>query len=34
MPLINCETNVIQTQSATCVITNSIGAGTFSITDT
>ena len=34
MPLINCEVNLILTWSATCVITNSNGAGTFAITDT
>ena len=34
MPLINCEVNVILTSSATCVITNSTGAGTFAITNT
>ena len=34
MPLINCEVNLILTWSSTCVITNSIGAGTFEITDT
>ena len=33
MPLINCEVNLILTWSSTCVITNSNGAGTFSITD-
>ena len=32
--LINCETNVILTWSADCVITNSTGAETFEITDT
>ena len=34
MPLINCEVNLILTCSSTCVITNSVGAGTFAITDT
>ena len=34
MPLINCEVNLILTWSSTCVITNSGGAGTFTITDT
>ena len=34
MPLINCEVNLILTLSSTCVITNSTGAGTFTITDT
>ena len=34
MPLINCEVNLILTWSSTCVITNSTGAGRFSITDT
>ena len=34
MPLINCEVNLILTWSSTCVITNSDGAGTFTITDT
>ena len=34
MPLINCEINVISTWSWTCVITNSTGAGRFTITDT
>ena len=34
MPLINCEVNLILTWSSTCVITNSIGAGKFTITDT
>ena len=34
MPLINCEVNLILTWSSTCVITNSNGAGIFSITDT
>ena len=34
MPLINCEVNLILTCSSTCVITNSIGAGRFEITDT
>ena len=33
MPLINCEVNLILAWSSTCVITNSTGAGTFSITD-
>ena len=34
MPLINCEVNLILTWSSTCVITNSIGAGRFAITNT
>ena len=34
MPLINCEVNLILTWSSACVITNSTGEGTFSITDT
>ena len=34
IPLINCEVNLILTWSATCVISNSTGAGTFEITDT
>ena len=34
MPLINDEVNLILTWSLTCVITNSIGAGRFKITDT
>ena len=34
MPLINCEVNLILTWSSTCVITDSIGVGTFKITDT
>ena len=34
MPLINCEVNLILTWSPTCVITNSTGAGKFTITDT
>ena len=34
MPLINCEVNLILTWSSACVITNSTGAGRFSITDT
>ena len=34
MHLINCKINLILTWSSTCVITNSIGAGTFAITDT
>ena len=32
--LINCKVNLILTWSSTCVITNSTGAGRFSITDT
>ena len=32
MPLINCEVNLILTWSSTCVIADSNGAGTFSIT--
>ena len=34
MPLINCEVNLVLAWSSTCVITNSTGAGTFTITDT
>ena len=34
MSLLNCEVNLILTRSSTCVITNSTGAGTFTITDT
>ena len=34
MPLINCEVSLILTWSTTSVITNSIGAGRFTITDT
>ena len=34
IPLINCEVNLILTWSSTCVITNSTGAGKFTITDT
>ena len=34
MPLINCEVNLILTWSKDCVITNSIGEGTFAITET
>ena len=34
MPLINCEVNLILTWSSNCVITNSVGAGKFEITDT
>ena len=34
MPLINCEVSLILTWSSNCVITNSIGAGSFEITDT
>ena len=33
MPLSNCEVNPFLTWSSTCVITNSTGAGRFSITD-
>ena len=33
MPLINCKVNLILTWSSTCVTTDSIGAGTFAITD-
>ena len=33
MHLINCEVNLILTWSSTCVITDSIGARTFAITD-
>ena len=34
MPLINCEVNRILTCSSACVITNSTGAGRFTITNT
>ena len=34
MPLINCKVKLDLTWSSTCVITNSIGAGRFEITDT
>ena len=34
MPLISCEINLILTWSSACVITNSIGAEKFAITDT
>ena len=34
MPLINCEIKLMLTWSSTCVITNSTGARSFSITDT
>ena len=34
MPLINCEVNLILTWSSNHVITNSVGGGTFKITDT
>ena len=34
MPLINCEGNLILAWSSTCVITNSLGAERFAITDT
>ena len=34
MSLLNCEVNLILTRSSTFVITNSTGAGTFTITDT
>ena len=34
MLLINCEFNLILTWSKDCVITNSVGAGKFAITDT
>ena len=34
MPLINCEVNLILTWSSTCVVTDSVGVGTFEITDT
>ena len=33
MPLINCEVNLILTQSKDCAITNSTGEGKFKITD-
>ena len=34
MPLFNSEINLILTWSANCVITDSVGVGTFSLTDT
>ena len=34
MPLIYCKINLILTCSSSCVITNSTGAGRFTITDT
>ena len=34
MLLIKCEVNFILTWSSACVVTNSIGAGTFEIADT
>ena len=34
MPLTNCEINLTLTWSAKCTITNAIGGGTFTITDT
>ena len=34
MPLINCEVNLILNWFKDCVITNSISAGTFAITET
>ena len=34
IPLINCEINLMLTQSSNCVITNSTGAGTYAINDT
>ena len=34
MPLINCEVNLILTQSKDCVITNSEDEGKFAITET
>ena len=34
MPLINCEVNLILTQSSTCVTTNSTGEGKSAITNT
>ena len=34
MPLINCEINLLLTCSANCVITDSTGAETFTMTDT
>ena len=34
MPLINCEVSLILTWSKDCVITNSTGAGKFTITET
>ena len=34
MSFFNCEVNLILTESSTCVITNSTGAGAFEITDT
>ena len=33
MPLNNCEFNLILTWSANCIITNSTGAGIFTITN-
>ena len=34
MPLINCEVSLFLTWSSTCVVTNSLGEGRFTITDT
>ena len=34
MQLINCEINIILTWSSNCVITNSTGVGTLTVTDT
>ena len=34
MPLMNCEVNLTLTWSRDCVVTNSIGAGKFAITET
>ena len=34
MPLINSEVNLILTWSSTCFLTNSTGAGRFTITNT
>ena len=34
MPFINCDINLILIWSSACVVTNSTGAETFSITDT
>ena len=34
MSLVNCDDNLILTWTSTCVITNSTGAGRFTITDT
>ena len=34
MTLIKCEINLLLTWSSTCITTDSIGAGTFAMTDT